>query len=211
MMNRLVLLLALLLLGAMSLAGYQWARASVASDVYRERLDDMQQEYAKLADDYNQAVTPKPVTELLVEDGSISVVIRTGNGGTRTIQTPYRAEREVFVDYALVDGRLLIRRIFDENTAPAYATMIDEDLVRVDWDAPGSLYGKAIYRRLEDGRWVISVTGDGSLGLKRLEDGEQTELTRHPAVREYDPVAMPDADDASRIGAGDVWRHWFGR
>lgn len=209
-MNRVVLLLSALLLGAMSLAGYQWARASVASEVYRDRLGSMQQEYAALAEDYNQAVTPKPVTELLVEQGTISVIIREGGGETRTIPTHFRAEREVFVDYALIDGRLLIRRIFDEDTAPKYALQIDEQLVEVDWDDPRAMYGKAIYRRLEDGRWVISVTGDGSLGLKRLEPGEEHELTRHPAVREFAPIEVPNEDDVERIGAGDVLRHWFG-
>ena len=209
MMNRIVLLLSALLLGALSLAGYQWARASVASDVYRDRLADIQHEYAQLADEYNQAVTPKPVTELLVEGGEISVIIRDGDGEERTIPTRFRAEREVFVDYALIEGRLLIRRIFDEDTAPKYATLIDDALLEVDWDAPGAMYGKAIYRRLEDGRWVVSVTGDGSLGLKRLEPDGERELSRHPTVREYAPVDAPDAEDTQRIGAGDVWRHLF--
>lgn len=209
MMNRLVLLLAALLLGAMSLAGYQWAKASVASDVYRDRLDGLHAEYTQLAEEYNQAVTPRPVTELLVENGKISIVVRTGHG-EETIPTPYRADREVFVDYALIDGRLLIRRVFDDQTAPVYATPIDEELLEVDWDAPGAMYGKAIYRRLEEGRWVVSVTGDGSLGLKRLADGEDPELTARPAVREYSPTALPDENDPERIGIGDVWRHLFG-
>ncbi|MFI4862534.1 MAG: hypothetical protein ACIAXF_17855 [Phycisphaerales bacterium JB063] len=209
MFNRLVLLLAFLLLGASSLAGYQWARASVAKDVYRDRLSTVQQEYAQLADQYNQAVTPKPVTELLVRDGEISVIIREGDGTTRTIETPYLADREVFVDYALIDGRLLIRRIFDENTAPSYATMIDADLVNVDWDDEAALFGKAIYRRLDDGRWVISVTGDGSLGLKRLEPGEEAELTHRPGVQEFAPVTPPTQDDIEAIGFREVWRELF--
>ncbi|XAM00547.1 hypothetical protein OT109_03985 [Phycisphaeraceae bacterium D3-23] len=209
MFNRLVLLLAILLLGAFALAGYQWARASVAKQVYRDRLGAVQKEYAQLADQYNQAVTPKPVTELLVRDGKISVVIREGDGTARTIETPYLADREVFVDYALIDGRLLIRRIFDENTAPAYATMIDAELVNVDWDDHGAMFGKAIYRRLEDGRWVISVTGDGSLGLKKLEPGEEAELTHRPGVQEYAPVAPPSPQDVEPIGFGEVWRAMF--
>lgn len=209
MFNRLVLLLAFLLLGAFSLAGYQWARASVAKDVYRDRLNSVQQEYAQLADQYNQAVTPKPVTELLVEGGKISVVIREGNGETRTIETPYLADREVFVDYALIDGRLLIRRVFDENTAPAYATMIDDELVDVDWDDAGAQFGKAIYRQLDDGRWVVSVTGDGSLGLKRLDPDEAPELTHRPGVAEFTPVTPPTHEEVEAIGIGEVWRRLF--
>ena len=210
MAHKLTLSIAVLLLGAIFFAGFQWVKTSVAREVYRDRLEGLHQEYAQLAEQYNQAITPKPVTELLVKDGRISVVIRDGTG-KQTLPTPYHADREVFVDYALIDGRLLIRRVFDEATAPRYATPIDEDLLEVDWDSPGAMYGKVIYRRLDDGRWVISVTGDGSLGLARLDDDQHPELTARPTVREYSPVALPDSTAPEHISLGDVWRHLLDR
>lgn len=48
--------------------------------------------------------------------------------------------------------------------------MIDPVLERINWQAPGLAVGKAVYRRLDEGRWVVTVTGDGSLGLARQDE-----------------------------------------
>jgi len=210
MLNRIVLLLALLLMSTLCIAGYQWARAAAAKDIYHERLGQLQSEYRDLADQYNRAVTPKPVTELLVEDGKVSVIIRDGDGKVRTIPTEAHGSRAVYVDYAVIDGRLLIRRVFDEETAPKYATYIDDDLVQVDWDDPLADFGQAIYSTLDDGRWIISVTSNGALYLKRIENDASYDLVSRPGVREFDPVEVETADSAQSIGIGDVWRHLFG-
>jgi len=207
MTKRLLLLTVALGMGMLSLAGYQWARASAAKDIYRDRLASLEGEYTQLVEQYNQAVTPKPVTELLVEDGKVSIIVRQAGGVLETITTPYRADREIFVDFALIDGRLLIRRIFDDHTAPAYATPIDETLLEVDWNAPGADYGKAIYRKLDEGRWIVSVTGDGSLGLKQVELDQDIDLTRAPAVQEYAPVQPRADEDVENIRFGEVWQH----
>lgn len=209
MLNRIVLLLALLLLMSMGIAGYQWARATAAKDIYRDRLGQLQGEFTDLAQQYNSAVTPKPVTELLVENGIVSIIIRDSAGQVQTIPTEANGQREVYVDYALIDGRLLIRRVFDEETAPKYATTVDPALLQVDWNAPGAMYGKAIYRRLEDGRWIVSVTGDGSLGLERLEGDATIDLVNQPEVKAYDPVNIQADADAEAISPGDVWHHLF--
>ena len=110
MAKRVLLPLCVLVLGIAALVGYQWARSSVAKDIYRERLTRLQADYRQLAEQYNQAITPRPVTELLVEDGTVCVVVRKGDGELIRVPTTFNAwEDELFVDYALVDGRLLIR------------------------------------------------------------------------------------------------------
>ena len=192
-------------------AGYQWAKASVAQEVYRDRLTSLQAEYQQLAEQYNQAITPRPVTELLVEDGLVCVIVRKGDGELVRVPTTFNAwEDELFVDYALVDGRLLIRRVFDEHTAARSdaAIVIDPGLVEVDWEDPKIPFGKAIYRsRMADGRWIISVTGDGSLGLKQISDDTAITLATRPEVKKFGPVDDRANEAVERIGVGDVWKH----
>lgn len=211
MAKRVFLPLGVLVLGIAVLVGYQWARSSVATDIYRDRLIRLQDDYQQLAEQYNQAITPRPVTELLVEQGTVCVIVRKGDGQLIRVPTTFNAwEYELFVDYALVDGRLLIRRVFDEHTAAnsAEAIVIDPDLVEVDWEDPAIPFGKAIYRsRMADGRWVISVTGDGSLGLKQISEDTKVTLTAQPEVKKFEPVDGRADEAVERIGVGDVWRH----
>lgn len=211
MAARLFLPLALVGLVLATVAGYQWARSEVARDIYRDRLVLLQDDYRALAERYNQAVTPRPVTELLVEDGNVCVVVRTGDGERVEIPTPFNAWKdELFVDYALVDGRLLIRRVFDEHTAASsdHAVVVDPELVEVDWQNPSIPFGKAIYRsRMSDGRWIISVTGDGSLGLKKIDDDAKVLLETQPKVEEFAPVNEQAKEDIESIGVGEVWQY----
>lgn len=211
MAKQLFLPLSLIALGVAAIAGYQWARANVAKDIYRDRLTSLQAEYEDLAQEYNQAITPRPVTELLVEDGTVCVIVRKGDGELVRVPTTFNAwEDELFVDYALVDGRLLIRRVFDEHTAARSdkAVVIDPDLVEVDWQDPGIPFGKAIYRsRMADGRWIISVTGDGSLGLKQVSEDIAVTLTAEPEVKKFEPIDERADEAVEKIGVGDVWKH----
>ena len=198
-------------LGIASLLGYQWAKATVAQDIYRDRLTSLQSDYQQLAEQYNQAITPRPVTELLVEDGTVCVVVRRGDGELVRVPTTFNAwEDELFVDYALVDGRLLIRRVFDEHTAARseQAVVIDPELVEVDWEDPTIPFGKAIYRsRMADGRWIISVTGDGSLGLKQIAEDSQITLAKQPEIKKFEPVDERADEAVEQIGVGDVWKY----
>lgn len=211
LVNRLFLPLSLIALALAGLAGYQWAKSAVAQDIYRDRLTEIERDYRDLAEQYNQAVTPRPVTELLVEDGIVCVIVRKGNGEIVRLPTRFNAwENELFVDYALIDGRLVIRRVFDDYT-PARsdkALVVDPDLVEVDWDNPAIPYGKAIYRsRMADGRWIISVTGDGSLGLKQVDENAKVDLATQPPVKDYAPVNEQAHAAIDAIGAIDVWRY----
>lgn len=193
-------------LAVAGVAAYRFARSQVEAEVYRERLGELSQGYEQLRRTYNQAVRRTAVTELLVEDGELCVVIRTAEGVQKTIPTPFDPSREVYVDYIVRDGRLWVRRVFDDRTAPGEALLIDPSLGEVDWDAPGTAFGKAAYRRLSEGRWIVSVTGDGSLGLTKVGPEDRVELTPPPAVRDYEQVEAQVQDRLRGVGAGEVVR-----
>ena len=206
-MVRGLLLMALASLLALSgLAGYQLLRTGQAADVYRARLEETVQDYEVLRGQYNQAVRRTAVTELVVEDGKVSVAIRDAGGSIRTIETPFDPSREIYVDFVVLDGRLWIRRVFDDRTPPEQAVLIDPTLAEIDWSEAQAAYGKAAYRALGPGRWVVSVTGDGSLGLTRGQEGAPAELAAPPAVREYEPIESALANALRDLGPAEVLR-----
>ncbi|MDP6977759.1 MAG: hypothetical protein QF570_04040 [Myxococcota bacterium] len=169
-------------------AAFRLLEASLEADVYRERLGALSADYESLRSRYNDAVRRTAVTELLVGDATLDVVIRNAAGEMQTLSTPFDPKREIYVDYVVLDGRLWIRRLFDEGTAPDQGFFVDPRLVDVDWTQEGASHGKAAYRALEPGRWVVDVTGDGSLGLARRNDDLPTHVAPAPPIREYTPV-----------------------
>ncbi|HEX7010200.1 MAG TPA: hypothetical protein VF184_09465 [Phycisphaeraceae bacterium] len=201
----------LLVLLAVAWIGYHLLKGQLAVEIYRQQLAAVVQEYQQLRDVYNEAVRRTAVTELLVqEDGQVCVTIRTAQGQVKTIPTPYRADREIYVDYVVLDGRLWIRRVFDDATPPGQGVLIDPELGQIDWDAPHAAHGKAAYRRLDKGRWVVSVTGDGSLGLKRLEGDEPSVLSPPPQVRDYPQIEAQVQAQMETIGPLDVLKQLTG-
>lgn len=212
MAARLFLPLALVAACIAAIAGYQWARASVAQDIYRDRLVLLQDEYRALAEQYNQAVTPRPVTELLVEDGRVCVIVRKGDELIR-VPTDFDVRKnEVYVDYILADQRLLIRRVFEFHRTlavpPDKVVYVDKELLEVDWDSERVPFGKSLsFSRRPDGRYIISVTGDGSLGLKQVSDDEPVALQTRPTVKEFEPIDERAKEQVDAIGFGDVWRY----
>ena len=193
-MTRLLTVLVSLLLIAAAFASLRLLEAAIEADVYREWLEEMSADYQALRDRYNQAVRRTAVTELNVDDGELTVVIRTAEGELQSLVSPFDPSREIYVDYVVLDGRLWIRRLFDDATAPDDGMIVDPRFVDVDWDSGGESHGKAAYRSLTPGRWVVDVTGDGSLGLT-LRDADQTDdLSPPPPIRRYETVdAMVDA------------------
>lgn len=205
-----------LLIGA--LAGYQWAKANVAQEIYHDRLTGLEadyrqlgQEYNQLAEQYNQAVTPLPVTELFIEDGIVCVAVRMGDGEIKRFPTPYNAwENEFHVDFAMINSRLLIRRVYDENTAPNAGVVLDPELLQVEWDAPGASHGHVIYsNRMSDGRWIVTVTRNGALSLEKVDDDAQINLVAQPQMMEFEPAEHREQieSDLTEIGVRDVWRY----
>jgi hypothetical protein len=197
-MTRVLTLVLLLLVAAAAFATYRLLEASLAADVYRERLALLSRDYEQLRGQYNDAVRRTAVTELRVEDGKLSVVVRTAAGELRSFETPYDPSREIYVDYVVLDGRLWIRRLFDDRTPPGDGMTIDPQLVDIDWQAIEAGHGKAAYRALGAGRWVVDVTGDGSLGLARRDPEASVELAPAPPIREFQPL---DDEVAAELGA----------
>jgi len=203
-MNRLVGFFLIVVLAGFGWQGFRLLEARVAAEIYRERLAELVEGYEKLRSDYNEAVLRTAVTELRVADGAVEVSIRTAQGVLQTIPTPYDPERELYVDYVVLDDRLWIRRVFDEDTPPGSGVVIDPSLVKVDWRAKGAAHGKAAYRKLDPGRWVVTVTGDGSLGLAPSTNGEPTELSGPPSVRDYPQVEESVRDALATLGPREV-------
>ncbi len=180
-----------------------WSRAS--TEAYRARLGELRQEHEALRARYREAVRRTAVSELIVEDGSLRVRVRDLAGTVREIPTDFDPSGEIYVDFVVLDGRLWIRRIFDADTPPSKGLLIDPSLAGVAFDADEARVGKAVYRSLDEGRWVVSVTGNGSLGLTRA--GEPEDLVSAPQVGEFD-------EDAGRevrgVGAMDILRRLAG-
>jgi hypothetical protein len=199
----------LALVVVLAIAGYSAYRlvlGSVEVDVYRERLSELGRDYASLREQYNRAVRRTAVTELVVRDGTLSVSIRTAEGELKTLESPFDPSLEVYVDYVIVDGRLWIRRVFDARTPPGEGMVIDPAFADVDWNVAKAAHGKAAYRPLHEGRWVITVTGDGSLGLAPRHESDLVELSGPPPVRRYEPVETEVRAALGRLTPGEVLR-----
>jgi hypothetical protein len=202
---RLATLSALALLGAGGVfVGYTLIRADLTADVYRRRLAEAAGAYEQLRERYNQAVARTAVTELVVTDTAVSVRVRTDAGLIKDIPTPINPRDEVYVDYVVVDSRLWIRRVFSARTAPDQAVVIDPAMGAIDWNDPRVTQGKAVYRRLTPGRWLISVSGDGALTL--APTNTPADLTHAPTLRDFDTLAEDARKDADALGPADVWR-----
>ena len=199
----------ILLLCVIIAVGYRWASMQVELDIYRERLAGLSNEYESLRAMYNQAVRKTAVTELIVKDGRVSLAIRTIRGVDRVIDTPFDPSQEIYCDYALLDGRLWIRRVYDARTPPSKGLVIDDSLEQVDWNNPAARYGKAVYRSLSEGRWIVTVTGDGSLGLAKSDTNTNVTLAGPPPVRDYDQIDKQIDEEMSRVTVGDVLKRIF--
>jgi hypothetical protein len=197
--RKLFFLLPLLAVAALAgLASWRLLRSGVEADVYRARLESLAADYESLRGLYDQAVRRTAVTELRVEDGRLSVAIVDATGAERVIATPYDPSREIYVDFAIQGGRLWIRRVFDESTPPNEALLIDPQLAEVDWSRDPEAHGKAAYRSLGEGRWVVTVSGDGSLGLAQSASDQPAALAPAPPIRSFAP--LEESVDA-RLGA----------
>lgn len=155
------------------------------------QLDVLRAEHSALQARHEDVVRRTAVTELLVQDGALTVVVRNAEGVLRRIPTPFNPAAEIYVDYAVLDGRLWIRRIFDSFTPPESALVIDPVIADIDWEQRPTGLGQAVYRSLGPGRWVVTVTGNGSLGLAPAADGAVVDLVARPLVQQHD-----SADDA---------------
>jgi len=209
MMKLITALAVCLVAGAASMFAWQWGRSQIEADVYKQRLRERVAAYEELADRYNTAIRRTAVTELLVEDGKLSVIIATADGSRRRIETPFDPSREIYADYVVLDGRLWIRRIFDDATAPGLGEVITPELTEVDWDDPAAIDGRAVYRSLSEGRWVITATGNGALGLAPAPDDTEIDLQPTPEVRDFDQVVQDVEQEMAEVTPGEALRRLF--
>ncbi|NQU76158.1 MAG: hypothetical protein HQ546_07595 [Planctomycetes bacterium] len=197
------------LLCVIAWVGYRLAFSKVELDVYRDRLAGLSSEYESLLSMYNQAVRKTAVTELIVKDGRVSLAIRTIDGVDRVIDTPFDPSLEIYCDYVLLNGRLWIRRVYDSHTPPNKGLVIDDTLEHVDWNDPAARYGNAVYRSLGEGRWIVTVTGDGSLGLVKTDAKADVVLSGPPPVRDYDQLDKQINEAMADVTCGDVLKRIF--
>jgi len=188
MTQRILAIATLVVLGGAVWIGLDLVSTRNAAERYRRQLTSLKDDFKQLRKTYNQAVARTAVTELLVEDGRVHVIIRTIEGELKRIDTPFDPDAEIYVDYVILGNRLWIRRVFDNATPPNNAVVINPMLKDIDWNADRARHGKAVYRRLGEGRWVITVTGDGSLGLARADTQAPIDLAPPPFIQEYDPI-----------------------
>lgn len=179
-------------------------RSQMEVEVYRHRLRQLSEEYASLRDVYNDAVRRTAVTELVVEGTTLEVAICTADGTEQRISTPFDPNREIYVDYVVAGGRLWIRRLFDAQTPPSEGLLIDPQWSAVDWVAPDARFGKAVYRHLDPGRWIVTVTGDGALGLARQDPDHDIDLAPAPPVRDFAQIETEVAEAVDRISHATV-------
>lgn len=204
MTKRVKIAIDVLLLCVIAAVGYRLVRSKVELDVYRDRLAGLANDYEALRSAYNEAVARTAVTELIVKDGRLSLAIRTIQGVDRVIDTPFDPAREIYCDYVLLDGRLWIRRVYDSRTPPSKGLVIDSSLEQVNWNDPAARYGKAVYRSLDEGRWIVTVTGDGSLGLAKTDAKAEVVLSGPPPVRDYEQIKKQIDDRMADVTASDV-------
>ena len=201
----------LLLLCVIVGVGYRLASVNVELDIYRDRLVGLSNEYESLRSMYNQAVRKTAVTELIVKDGRLSLAIRTIEGVDRVINTPFDPAQEIYCDYVLLDGRLWIRRVYDAHTPPNKGLIIDDKFQYVDWNNPAARYGLAVYRSLGEGRWIVTVTGDGSLGLAKTDTKTDVTLSAPPPVRDYGQIEKQIKEALAHVTVGDVLKRLLTR
>jgi len=190
--------------GVVSIVGLRFAKADAANQVYQSRLRQLSTDYQSLASHYNEAVRQTAITELVVKDRKITVQIRTIEGTDETIETACNADKEIYVDFALIDGRLWIRRVFDADTPPSQATIINPKLAKVDWDNESALVGQAVYRQLDEGRWVVHAAGDGALALTKVDADQLITLSPPPSIKGFDEIQSQVDDELEKVTWRDV-------
>ncbi|MEM1447227.1 MAG: hypothetical protein AAGF84_14300 [Planctomycetota bacterium] len=207
--HRLTTLASLVLIVGAGVLGYQVLRNGVAADVYHDRLVELNDDHNELIDQYNKAVTRTAVTELVIEDGTVCVNVRTADGQLDSHAVDADPSHPIYVDYVVKDSRLLIRRVFDSKSVPDDAGVIDSDLLDLDWADPTVKHGQAIYRQLTDGRWIVTVSGDGSLALAKVDEDVEVDLLATPKIDEFDPVEATQ-QAIEQITPADVFGRFFG-
>lgn len=200
----LAVIILLVVLGGAGWLAWQYGGERLRAGQLEQALERQRADYAALEQAYVHLIERSAITALVVRPGSVDAIIARADGTRRTVPTPYDPSHEIYVDYAVIDGRVLIRRIFDESTAPRDAVVLNNHLAHIDWPEDTAAYGQAIYRQLGEGTWVITVSGGGALGLQQV-DGELPALINAPELT--GTGGMPPPRKETRLG--DILRALF--
>ena len=201
-----ITLLALLVVSAV---GFAFIKQQAVTNIYRDRLHQLSAEYEDLRGQYNDAVRKAAVTELVVEQGTLSVHLVDVHGRNRVLTTDVDPELPVYVDYLVQHDRLWVRSVYDASRSPQDAMILDEAYRDIDWEDPATRYGLVAYRKLTEGRWVVTATQNGALALVPAGD-TPVELVPPPPMLDFKTVDQEVAADLDRLSIGDVLNQYFG-
>jgi hypothetical protein len=197
-----------------AVALWRQSRGNIVAGIYRQRLEEVSARYQELRGQYNEVVRKTAVTELVVDGGQVSVVIRTAAGIVETIPTHLDAAQEVHVEYLVLDGKLWIRRVYtlsDPDSAgqpAASVAMINPSLAQPPWSTDPNLKGLSVFRKnLAPGRWVVTTTGNAALDLKKLPEGQSSQLASPPPVRDFPAMEAQIRDEVAKLGVMDIARN----
>jgi hypothetical protein len=216
-MGRLLRVVGLLtLVGLGGAALYTHSKGNIVASIYRERLRAVTEDYRELRGLYNQVVKKTAVTELVLRDGELRVVVRTAEGVLKDIPTGLDPRREIHVEYVARDGRLWIRRVYtltdpdSGGRADALVVTVDPGLRDPPWAKDADLQGLSVFRKdLSEGRWVVTTTGNAALALTKLAPGESSDLAGPPRVRDYRQIEREIQGEIDRLTATDVLERLF--
>ena len=54
------------------------------------------------------------------------------------------------------------------------------------------------------------MSGDGSLGLTKLEPGQEARLVARPLIKDYQQIQAEATEKAASLTIGEVWREALG-
>ncbi len=204
-------------IGALAVAAttalFQLTKNQIAADIWRDRTRQLVDENQQLADRYNRAVRYSAVTELLVSEDSIEVVLRTPEGVLKTIPTDFDPSNEIHIDLILRNGRAWFRQVLEEPRRDGKGPLfIDPRLTEIDWTDPEVLQGQRVYHGgLTPGRWVVSVSGHGAMRLTRVDDEDASyELVHAPEVHDFAEIERDASNKLNEVSHRDVLSRIFG-
>ena len=211
MIRRLGTVAFILLVAAALLLGYWVIHAHLASKLLRDRIQTLAGECEPLRKNYNSAVKKTVVTELLVQDDdTICVVFVSADGSEQVRPTPFKRGSLLYVDYVIKqDGRLLLRGVFDYDTAPSAGVAINADFQTIErWKNKEVKAGNAVSQLVDKkGRWVVEVTGNGSLQLSKADDkAPRVPLVVSPQIKDFSQITKEIDASIGDIGPGDVFK-----
>lgn len=187
--------------GAGIAIGLQSMRHELTARLYKKQLEQLADDYTQLLDQYNQVVTQQAVTQLVVQDGVLSLSRRNAHGQIESIPVEANLDKPIYVDFIIQNDRLWIRSIYDASQPPEEALVIDPKVWGIDWDAASTQYGLVAYSRLTEGRWVVTASQNAGLHLRRVEDGEEIELVPAPPIHSFEAIDRNVQAEIGKRGA----------